>query len=116
MAPKMSARGLESREEAAPVLWGGPPAVLVPVGLIVAEAEEERESVAETMVLLVPAEGLMEAEAAALETRGLRLERTEEAEAAALEAAEAADDTADEAEATADDKEPDPPDRGNWPE
>lgn len=85
------------------------------VGLLVAEAEPEavRERVAETMVVLVPAEGLMEAEAAALETRALKLERTDEAEARALEAAAEAEDTADEAEATADDKEPDPPVRGN---
>ena len=111
MAPKMSARGLESSAEAAPVLSGGPPELVEePEGLLVAETVAVRERVAETMVLLRPAEGLMVAEAAALETREFKLAMTEEAEARALETAAEA---ADEAEAMAEDREPDPPVRPN---
>lgn len=119
MAPKMSARGLDSSEDAAPVLWGMPPEVdEEPEGLVVpeAEAEAERERVGEATVLLVPAEGLTVAEAAALEARELTLARAEEAEARTLETAAEADDRAAEAEARAEDKEPEPPEMENWPE
>jgi hypothetical protein len=108
----MSARGLELSEDAAPVLSGIPP-VLVPVGLTETAAEPVREMVGETMVLLAPAEGIMVAEAATLEALARRLEMAAEAEDAALEAAA---DAADEAEAMAEESEPDPPVRGNWPE
>lgn len=95
------------------MLWGG---ALVPegdpVGLGELESEAVRDRVAEETVLLVPAEGLMEAEAALEVTEAA----TEEAAERALERAEAAEDRADEAEATADESEPDPPVRPNWGE
>tara|TARA_R110002003_G_scaffold59_17_gene5370 strand:- start:43728 stop:44063 length:336 start_codon:yes stop_codon:yes gene_type:complete len=111
MAPKMRARGLASRAEAAPVLWGGPP-VLEPVGVRVAEAVRETERVAEEMVALVPAEGLMVAEAATL----LALARTEETEAFALETAADAEARAEDRAAEAEETAEDPPVKGNWPE
>jgi hypothetical protein len=77
-APKTSAIGLELSDAAAPVLWGIPP-VVEPVGLLVLEAVLER--VAEEIVELRPAEGTMEAEAAAVEALELKLARTEEADA-----------------------------------
>jgi hypothetical protein len=113
-APKTSARGLELSEAAAPVLWGMPP-VEEPVGLVVPEAVLDVDRVAEAMVELEPAEGIMEAEAAT-EALELKLARTEETDAFALEAAADADETAAEAEATAEETAEDPPVRGNWPE
>jgi hypothetical protein len=108
-APKTSARGLELSEAAAPVLWGIPPVeVEEPVGLV---AEEDLDKVAEAMVELEPAEGMIDAEAAT-EALELKLARTEETDAFALEAA--AD--AEEATAEADETTEDPPVRGNWPE
>jgi hypothetical protein len=106
MAPKMMARGLDSSMEAAPVLSGGLPPV-VEAGLE-AEGEAERLRVAEVTVVLVPAEGLMEADAAEV-----MLATTEEADAAALEAAA---DAEERTEATAEETALDPPVKGNWPE
>jgi hypothetical protein len=118
-APKTSAMGLELSDAAAPVLWGIPPVDEdEPVGLLVPEAERER--VGEATVELRPAEGMMEAEAAAVEALELKLARTEETEARALEAAAEADETAAEAEATAEETTEEtaaePPVRPNWPE
>jgi hypothetical protein len=107
MAPKMMAKGLDWSMEAAPVLSGGLPPV-VEAGLEAA-AEVERVKVAEETVVFKPAEGLMEAEAAA----EVMLATTDEAEAAALEAAAEAEDLM---EATAEETALDPPVRGNWPE
>jgi len=105
----MSARGLELSDEAAPVLWGRPP-VLVAVGFTdVVAPVAERERVAEVTVEFMPAEAEAVADAAAELRLDFRLAMTDEAEAAALEAA-------DEAEAMAEDREPDPPVRPNWPE
>ena len=75
-----------------------------------AEGETERERVGETMVLLVPAEGMTEAEA--LEAAEVVLAAAEEAEARTLETAE---ETAAEAEDIAEENEPDPPERENGP-
>jgi hypothetical protein len=104
----MSARGLASRDEAAPVLWGGPP-LLVPVADAEREAERVAERVAEEMVLLVPADALMVADAAALEA----LARTEESEALTLETAADADAAAEETAAEAEEAMLDPPVKGN---
>lgn len=60
-APKNIAIGLEPNVDAAPVLWGTPPPVVVEDGLGVLDAVLER--VAEEMVLLVPTEELTEPEA-----------------------------------------------------
>lgn len=108
----MAARGLEEREEAAPVLWGGPLVVEL-VGLEVPEAAAVRdwERVAEATVELAPDDGTMEAEAWVLEMALLSAAEAEEAAEAAADEAEArADEAADEAAL------PDPPVRGNWPE
>jgi hypothetical protein len=100
MAPKMMAKGLDWSMEAAPVLSGG----LLPVveAGLEAAAEVERVKVAEETVVFKPAEGLMEAEAAA----EVMLATTDEAEAAALEAAAEAEDLM---EATAEETALDPP-------
>ena len=117
MAPKTSARGLELSAAAAPVLWGGLlEPVGDPVGFGLPEAEAVRERVAEEMVLLAPAEGKIEAEAATLEMAAEADEAAEEAAERALETAAEADERADEAEATAEETALDPPVRGNWPE
>ena len=85
MAPKRAARGLVASEEAAPVLSGTPPdEVEVAVDLV---PVAERERVAEVTVVLVPADGRMEAET------------LEMALLSSAEADEAADAAADEAEA-----------------
>jgi hypothetical protein len=78
-----------------------------------AEAVREAERVAEEMVLLVPAEGLMEADAAAL----LKLAATDEAEARTLETAAEAEARAEDRAAEAEEAGAlDPPVKGNWPE
>jgi hypothetical protein len=61
MAPKMAAKGLAESMAAAPVLSGGLPPV-VEAGRE-AEAEGVRDRVAVETVLLVPADGMMEADA-----------------------------------------------------
>lgn len=123
MAPKMSARGLVvSSVEAAPVLWGT--LAVVADAVLETLAAAVRDRVAEEMVLLAPADGRIVADAAMLDAWEIRLATADEAEAAAEEAAaeeadalldaEAkADETAAEAEAMADDREPEPPVRGN---
>jgi hypothetical protein len=77
-APKTSAIGLELSDAAAPVLWGMLP-VDEPVGLLVPEAVLER--VADETVELRPADGRMEAEAAAVDALELKRARTEETDA-----------------------------------
>jgi hypothetical protein len=77
------------------------------VGFMVAEPVLER--VAVVMVEFMPGVGMAEAEAATELMLEIKLATTDEAEAAAL-------DAADEAEAMAEDREPEPPLRLNWPE
>jgi hypothetical protein len=89
----MSAIGLFSRADAAPVLSGGEP-VLEAVG-----APEVRERVAVETVPLMLLEGMMEADAAAVEALEIKLATTEEAEAATELALDFALATADETEA-----------------
>ena len=106
--------GLDSSMEAAPVLWGG-----VPELPAVREGEgdpvRETERVAEVTVLLVPADGEMEADAAAdaeemaAEAADEALAATELAEARMLERAALALERTLETAA-------DPPVRPNWPE
>jgi hypothetical protein len=98
-APKRSARGLELSADAAPVLSGTLLLVLEAVAPLAV-----RDRVGEEMVPLMLLEGMMEADAAAVEALEIRLTRADEADAAteladdlALEIAAEADDAADEA-------------------
>lgn len=73
------------------------------------DADAVLEMLAVVMVAFMPGVGIADAEAATELMLDWRLAMTDEADAAALEAA-------DEAEAIAEDSEPEPPLRLNWPE
>jgi len=123
-APPMSAKGLVTRVDAAPVFWGAP-ALLVelPVALEVTEGVREPERVALVTVPLLLL--LMEAEAEAAVARVLAALVTEADEADLAEAedadeaeAEDADEAEAEAEAEADEADAEaeePPVSVMWP-